>query len=137
MTGVDGALARQFAMRVSCASLLAIVLLGWGSEASAQAAEGCVAPPPWSASAARPGHPDQEIAACLRSEAYKARTLHIPVDNVSNGIVASCEVEIDRIEGRFVFDDATAPKSQRQAVEQSVMRQATAAVTQYRSCAAR
>jgi hypothetical protein len=124
-------------MRVSGAALLALMLLGGSGEAMAQATDGCVAPPVWSASAARPGHPDEEISACLRSEAYKARTLHIPVASVANGIAASCEVEVQRIEGALTYDNAALPEARRQALERDAMRQATAAVTRYRSCAAR
>jgi hypothetical protein len=124
-------------MRVSCAALLALMMLGGSGEAIAQATEDCAAPPAWSASAARPGNPDAEISACLRSEAYRARTLHIPVASVANGIAASCEVEVQRIEGALSYDNAALPEARRLALERDVMRQATAAVTQYRSCAAR
>jgi hypothetical protein len=119
-------------MRISSAILL--VLLGWSYEAAAQAPDNCPTAPAWPAPAAK-GHPDQEISACLRSEAYKARNLRIPVASVANGIAASCEVQVDRAEGALIYDDATLPERQRRALEQDVMRQANAAVTRYRSCA--
>ena len=125
-------------MRAWFAALLALTLLGWSREAGAQPGIGnCVAPPAWSETAARPGHPDEAISACLSSEAYKARNLHIPVDSVANGIAASCEVEVQRLEGALTYDNAALPEARRRAMERDAMRQATAAVTRYRSCAAR
>jgi hypothetical protein len=122
-------------VRLPGAILLALVLADGAGAAAAQ--DRCAAPPVWSAPEARRGRPNQELSACLHSEAYKIRDLKIPLSSAANGIVAICEVEIDRIEGAFVFDDATWPRERRLAVERDVMGQATAAVTQYRACAGR
>jgi hypothetical protein len=124
------------AMRVSGAGWIALMLLCAGDDARAQAG-GCAAPPEWSAAEVSPGNPDRALSACLRSQAYKARNLHIPVDNVANGIVASCEVQVSGIEGSNIYDDPAKPEARRQAIERDAMRQATAAVTLYRSCAVR
>jgi hypothetical protein len=124
------------AMRVSGAGWLAVMLLGAGGDIRARPG-GCASPPDWSAAEVRPGSPDRALSACLRSQAYKARGLHIPVDNVANGIVASCEVQVSGIEGSNIYDDPATPAARRQAIERDAMRQATAAVTLYRSCAAR
>ena len=115
---------------------IALLAAAMAETTHGQAAESCAAPPVWSAADAKPGRPNQELSACLRSEAYKARDLHIPMVSMTNGIVAICEVEIDRIEHAMVFDNATMSDDQRRAIEQDVMRRATAAATQYRSCAA-
>jgi hypothetical protein len=70
----------------------------------------------------------------LKFQAYKMRQLNIPLASAANGIIAMCEVDVDRFEGAIVTDNAMAPDAQRQAAETVTMQQANAAVTQYRAC---
>jgi hypothetical protein len=105
-----------------------LLLAGCGQAAGQTGASSCAAPPTWSESAATPGHPKAELAACLADQAYQIRNLAIPALSAVNGIVAQCEIRVDRFEG------VTAPTDD-PATEQATMQQATADVGQYRKCA--
>lgn len=102
--------------------------------AAQDGASSCAAPTPWREADAKPGQPQAELAACLRDQAYQTRNLAIPLNSVANGIIAQCEVGVDRFEGAIVTSNAMAPEDERQADEQAVMQQATADITQYRQC---
>ena len=108
--------------------LAAVLLAGCGQ--AADSATSCDAPKPWSESDAAPGHPTEELAACLWDQAYQNRSLNIPLSSATNGIVAQCEVRVDRFEGVTAptFDPAT---------EQQTMQMATVDVTHYRRCVGR
>lgn len=113
-------------MRPSHAFLAAALLLGACNPAGA---DPCAPPPEWTASVAKAGHPDQNLAACLLSEAYKVRTLRVPLESAAHGITAICEIEVDRLEHATLFNDP--------AKDKAVLQQATAAVSRYRSCPTR
>jgi hypothetical protein len=108
---------------------LALILLAGCSQAADSAAS-CDAPKSWSESDAKPGRPKEELAACLRDQAYQIRNLAIPFVSATNGIVAQCEVRVDRFEG------VTAPTFDA-ASEQATMQLATDDVTHYRQCVGR
>ena len=117
------------------AGVLALLLLAGCQRGTAQgAADNCAAPADWRATYAKPGQPQAELAACLKLQAYKIRKLNIPLSSAASGIIAMCEVDVDRFEGAIVTDNAMAPDAQRQAAEEETMQQATAAVTQYKTC---
>ena len=89
----------------------------------------CDPPPPWQDVTAR-GQPTVEISACLKNKAYEARNVAVPAQSKRAGIIAQCEVEVDRYEGGAPFGGAKGWD------EQWVARQAMAAVAAYQSCAA-
>jgi hypothetical protein len=93
----------------------------------------CSPPRSWPQPGAKPGHPDADFAACLSDRAYNARNVHVPVAAAANGVIAQCDVEVDRFEGAM-----TAPAdSDSPSVQQAVMQHATAAVVRYRQCVGR
>ena len=110
---------------------LACLLLAGCHPATARdgAADPCAPPPPWQETSAKPGQPQAELAACLKAQAYDTRTLAIPVESNAQGIVAQCEVRVDRLEGHV---GASAPDAD---ADRAVVAQARADVTQYRQCA--
>jgi|SRR5580692_2887978 hypothetical protein len=113
----------------ACSAAMALLLLaGCGQAAGQGGASSCAPPPPWSEASAKPGQPQAELAACLADQAYQIRNLAIPVESAANGIVAQCEVRVDK------FENVTVPAND-PATEQATMQQATADVTQYRQCA--
>jgi len=120
-----------------CAAALALCIAAGCHPATGQAgAIGCAPPPPWLPPGARPGHPDAEFAACLKDKAYEARSVAVPVESKAPGIIAQCQVEVDRFEGSTSFGD-TGSDEERDAADRRAMRQATAAVLAYQSCAGR
>jgi len=111
-------------------AVLAFCLLAGCHPASAQGgADPCAPPPPWQEANAKPGQPQVELAACLKAQAYDTRSLSIPVEPNAQGIVAQCDIRIDRLEGRVGAAASDA------AADQQVVAQAKADVTQYRQCA--
>jgi len=98
-------------------------------------AGGC-APPPWAQAFPRPGQPDAELAACLKDKAYQARTVNVPLDSKAAGLIAQCEVEVDRFEGTMTFGGGTGSAEERAAIEQRAQQQARAAVAAYQACPA-
>ncbi|MBV9509963.1 MAG: hypothetical protein JO303_06755 [Caulobacteraceae bacterium] len=122
-------------MRIMTAGALALLMVvGCQRGAPQAAADRCAAPPDWRAAYAKPGQPQAELTACLKFQAYQTRKLAIPLSSAANGIIAMCEVDVDRFEGALVTDNAMAPDAERLAAEQNAMRQASAAVTQYKAC---
>lgn len=111
------------AMRALLA-FLALLLLGGCNRGP----DACAPPATWVAADAKPGRPDQALSACLLSEAYKVRTLKIPLVSAAHGITAICEIEVDRLEHATLYDDP--------ARDKAVLDQAAAAVTRYRACPA-
>ncbi len=121
---------RAASLAARSAGALALCLAAGCNQGQASSADPCAAPTPWSESAAKPGQPTAELAACLSDRAYQIRSLNIPVVSATAGIVAQCEIRVDRFEGGPIPDrDA--------ASEQATMQQATADVTQYRQCVGR
>jgi hypothetical protein len=110
---------------------LACLLAGCHPATAQDGAATCAPPPPWHEADAKPGQPQAELAACLKAQAYEVRNLAIPVESAAQGIVAQCEIRVDRFEGRV---GAAAPDA---AADREVVRQATADVTQYRQCVGR
>ena len=78
-----------------------------------------------------------ELAACLKDKAYDARSVAAPVQSKMAGIIAQCEVDVDRFEGGMPFGGATGSEDQRAAAERLVEEEAAAAVLAYQPCAAR
>jgi len=114
------------------AAALALMLLAGCKPATAQGgAVDCRAPPPWS----QPGQPEAEMAACLKVKAYEARDVNVPPASKAAGIIAQCEVEIDRAEPGMPFGGATGSDDERAARELRVSQWATAAATAYQACA--
>ncbi len=108
-----------------------------GQPAATQVADNtdsCAEPAPWNPPGAKPGQPNQEFSACLKDQAYAIRNLDIPLQSAMGGIIAQCQVQVDKFEGSMVLDNAMAPEQDQQAAEQAAETQATAAVTQYRRC---
>jgi hypothetical protein len=121
-------------LRRPAGGLAALVLLVGCKLATAQdGANDCRAPPPWAA----PGQPNAEMAACLRDKAYDARSVNVPASSKVAGIIAQCEVEIDRAEPGMPFGGATGSDDERAARERQVTQWASAAVAAYQPCANR
>jgi hypothetical protein len=120
--------ARARMLRGGGLAALASLLAGCHPATAQDGAAPCAPPPPWREADAKPGQPKAELAACLSDQAYQTRTLPVPVASAAAGIVAQCEIRVDRFEGR-VGAAASDADADREAV-----RQATAAVTQYRQC---
>lgn len=119
-------------LRRSCLALLTCGLVAGCHPATAQdGAAPCAPPRHWQEANAKPGQPQAELAACLKDQGYDTRNLAVPVESVAAGIVAQCEIRIDRFEGRT---GAAAPDA---AADRAAVAQATAAVTQYRQCVGR
>jgi hypothetical protein len=123
--------ARARMLRGGALAALACLLAGCHPATAQDGAAPCAPPPVWREADAKPGQPQAELAACLKDQAYEVRTLAVPVESAAAGIVAQCEIRVDRLEGR-VGAAASDADADRQAVQQ-----ATAAVTQYRQCAGR
>lgn len=51
------------------------------------------------------------------------------------GIIAQCEVEVDRFEGSMVLEGADLPDTRLAEIEQEAQEEAAAAVSAYRPCA--
>ena len=92
-------------------------------------ADPCAPPPVWLEANVKPGQPQAEVTACLKAQAYEVRSLTVPVESAAAGIVAQCEIRVDRLEGHV---GASAPDAD---ADRAVTAQATADVTQYRQCA--
>ena len=95
----------------------------------------CSAPPAWQELGAKPGAPEAELAACLKDKAYDARNVKVPFRSKVAGIIAQCEVDVDRFDSDLVLDG---PNLRRlKAIEEEAQREATAAILAYQSCADR
>jgi hypothetical protein len=97
-------------------------------------ADACAPPPAWPQPGAKPGGPDTELAACLKDRAYQARGVGVPVASKTAGVIAQCEVEVDRSEGRMAFGGAAGSDEERKVAGQHVQQQAAAAVGAYQGC---
>ena len=95
---------------------------------------GCAPPPEWPAAGATPGHPDAELAMCLKDRAWKAHAVRVPLKSRVAGIIAQCEVEVDRFEHAEPFSFEAGSDEQRAATERWEMRLATAALLAYQPC---
>jgi hypothetical protein len=73
----------------------------------------------------------------LKDKAYEARSVTVPVESKAAGIIAQCQIEVDRFEGGTSFGDETGSDSSgtRPTGRRQAMRQATAAVLAYQPCA--
>ena len=122
---------------VGCVAALTFCPLAGCHRTTAQdSAGGCTPPGPWLEAGARPGRPAMEFAACLMDQAYETRNLSVPVDATANGIIAQCHVRVDRFEGAASAGE-TGSLQERQAADQAALREATAAISQYRQCVGR
>ena len=120
-------------MKPTAIALTVSLLAGCHPSAAQDCSAACSPPTPWPQTDAVRGHPDAEFAACLDDRAYKARDVHVPVAAAANGIIAQCDVEVDRLEGAMVAPG----DSDRQSVQRDALQQATAAVVRYRQCVGR
>jgi hypothetical protein len=110
---------------------LACLLAGCHPATAQDGAAPCAPPPAWREADAKPGQPQAELAACLSDQAYQIRSLPVPVASAAAGIVAQCEIRVDRLEGRV---GAAAPDGD---ADRMAVQQATADVTRYRQCVGR
>ncbi len=118
-------------MRASAALCLApLWLVAACHPAGSADAASCTPPPTWPAAGAKPGQPDAEFAACLADRAWRARALAIPVESAANGVLAQCQIEVDRFEN-VLYPNRTDDQDRDQ------LDQATAAVTAARKCSGR
>ena len=101
------------------------------------AADLCAAPPPWRQVYLKPGQPDAELWGCLNDAAWEARAVSVPLDSKAAGLIAQCEVDVDRFEGNMVFGSATGSDEDRGTVEQRAQQLARAAIAEYQGCAGR
>ena len=101
------------------------------------AADPCAGPPPWRQVYSKPGQPDAELWGCLNDAAWEARTVGAPLDSKAGGLIAECEVDVDRLEGNMVFGAATGSEEDRTTAEQRAQQLARAAIAEYQGCVGR
>jgi len=101
------------------------------------AADPCTVPPPWRQVYLKPGQPDAELWGCLNDAAWEAKGARVPLDAKVAGLIAECEVEVDRFEGRAVFGSASGSDEDRVTAEERAQQLARAAVAEYQSCGGR
>jgi hypothetical protein len=111
-----------------------LVSAGCHPPAAQAGADACAPPPAWRQPGARPGEPDQELAACLKDKAWQARAVNVPLASKTAGVIAQCEVEVDQFEGTMVFGGGTGSQEERAAVEQRAEQEARDAVIAYQGC---
>ncbi len=111
-------------------AILAVLLAAGCQRGTADAASQCDAPNPAAASASA----DAKFGACLAQKAYDARSVDVPIDSKAPGLIAQCDVEIDRAEGRTMPARENGSEQKRQAADQDAMRTAKAAILRYRGC---
>jgi hypothetical protein len=100
-------------------------------------ADPCAAPPPWRQVYLKPGQPDAELWGCLNDAAWEARAVSAPLDSKAAGLIAECEVDVDRFEGNTVFGSAAGADEDRATAEQRAQQLARAAIAEYQSCGGR
>src|SRR5580658_2425325 len=111
------------------AAVVAALLVTAACHPAAAAQDPCAQPPDWPTPGAKAGQPNAELAACLKAQAWKIRGLTIPTQSAVGGIIAQCEIQVDQMEG--------GPPADQSARETAANQIATAAVGQYRQCAAK
>jgi hypothetical protein len=111
------------------AATVAAVVVTAACHPAAAAQDPCAQPPAWPAPGAKAGQPDADLAACLKAQAWEIRSLNIPTQSAVAGIIAQCEIRVDQLNG--------GPPADPGAREPAANQVATAAVTQYRQCAAK
>ncbi len=117
-------------------ALAALVALG-AAVGCRPAADPCAAPPPWRQVYQKPGQPDAELWGCMNDAAWQARAVNVPLDSKVAGLIAQCEVEVDRFEGNMGFGGATGSDADRAATEERAQQLARAAIAEYQSCGGR
>ena len=117
-------------------ALAALVTLGVAAGCR-PVADACAAPPPWRQVYPKPGQPDAELWGCLNDAAWDSRAVIAPLDAKVAGLIAQCEVEVDRFEGNMVFGSATGSDEDRATAEQRAQQLAKAALAEYQTCAGR
>jgi hypothetical protein len=123
-----------WALGASIAVAMAFLSAGCHRTTAPDSAGGCTPPGPWFEPGAKPGRPEMEFAACLMDQAYETRRLSVPVEAAAYGIIAQCHVRVDRFEGVTIAASEPGAQEERQAADDAAVRQATAAITQYRRC---
>ena len=118
-------------------ALAALVALGAAVVCRPATADPCAQPPPWRQVYPKPGQPDAELWGCLNDAAWAARALNVPQDSKVAGLIAQCEVEVDKFEGSTAFGSATGSDEDRTAAEQRAQQLARAAIAEYQGCAGR
>ena len=84
-------------------ALAALMALGAAVACRPATADPCAVPPPWRQVYLKPGQPDAELWGCLNDAAWEARAVSAPLDSKAAGLIAECEVGVDRFEGNAVF----------------------------------
>ena len=118
-------------------ALTALVALGAAVGCRPATADPCAAPPPWRQVYPKAGQPDAELWGCLNDAAWDARAVNVPLDSKAAGLIAECEVDVDRFEGNMVFGSATGSDEDRAAAEQRAQQLARAAIAEYQACGRR
>ncbi len=124
-------------MRRGARAIAGLFALGATAGCWPAASGPCAAPPPWRLVYPKPGQPDAELWGCLNDAAWDARALNIPLDSKASGIIAQCEVDVDRFEGNMAFGSATGSDEDRASAEQRAQQLARAAIAQFQTCAGR
>jgi len=96
-----------------------------------------VTPPPWRQVYPKPGQPDAELWGCLNDAAWEARAVSAPLESKVAGLIAECEVDVDRFEGTMVFGSATGSDEELATAEQRAQQLARAALAEYQACGGR
>lgn len=129
-------MAREGKVGRSARMLAAVVAIG-AAVGCRQAADPCSAPPPWRQVYLKPGQPDAELWGCLNDAAWEARAVNAPLDSKAAGLIAQCQVDVDRFEGNMAFGSATGSPEDLAAAEQRAQQLARAAIAEYQTCAGR
>ena len=101
------------------------------------AVDPCTPPPPWRQVYPKPGQPDAERWGCLNDTAWEPRAVSAPLDSRAAGLIAECEVDVDRFEGNMVFGSAMGSEEDRATAEQRAQQLARAAIAEYQGCGGR
>jgi len=118
-------------------TLVALMALGAAVGCRPATADRCAAPPPWRQVYPKPGQPDAELWGCLNDAAWDARAVNVPLDSKAAGLIAECEVDVDKYEGNMVFGSATGSDEDRATAEQRAQQLARAAIAEYLGCEGR
>ena len=124
-------------MERSARALTALMALGAAAGCRPATADPCTPPPPWRQVYLKPGQPDAELWGCFNDAAWAARAVNAPLDSKVAGLIAECQVDVDRFEGNMVFGSATGSDEDRATAEQRAQQLARAAIAEYQGCGGR
>jgi hypothetical protein len=126
--------AREGKVGIWARTLMALVALGAAVGCRPATADPCAQPPPWRQVYPKPGQPDAELWGCLNDAAWDMRAANVPLDSKVAGLIAECQVDVDKFEGNRMFGSATDADEDRAAAEQRAQQLARAAVAEYQAC---